>query len=219
MNEIAEISLRSIYVNSSAILISTVIAVPLALVVDFFSFKFKKTVVLTFQTLTGVPPVLIGLLVYLLLSRNGPMGNLDLLFTSAAMIFAQVLIAIPIIFSVCYSHFSKVDEKLRIIMKTLGANKFQQMMGILEESFAGVINAILTAFGRVVGEVGAVMIVGGNISGKTRILTTSIVLYTNMGRFESAIISGIVLLCIAFTINWVVIFISNIWRVHDAVRD
>ncbi|HBJ82072.1 ABC transporter permease [Pseudothermotoga sp.] len=219
MNEIAEISLRSIYVNSSAILISTVIAVPLALVVDFFSFKFKKTVVLTFQTLTGVPPVLIGLLVYLLLSRNGPMGNLYLLFTSAAMIFAQVLIAIPIIFSVCYSHFSKVDEKLRIIMKTLGANKFQQMMGILEESFAGVINAILTAFGRVVGEVGAVMIVGGNISGKTRILTTSIVLYTNMGRFESAIISGIVLLCIAFTINWVVIFISNIWRVHDAVRD
>ncbi|WP_028843291.1 ABC transporter permease [Pseudothermotoga elfii] len=219
MNEIAEISLRSIYVNSSAILISTVIAVPLALVVDFFSFKFKKTVVLTFQTLTGVPPVLIGLLVYLLLSRNGPMGNLDLLFTSAAMIFAQVLIAIPIIFSVCYSHFSKVDEKLRIIMKTLGANKFQQMMGILEESFAGVINAILTAFGRVVGEVGAVMIVGGNISGKTRILTTSIVLYTNMGRFESAIISGIVLLCIAFTINWVVIFISNIWRVHDVVRD
>ncbi|HBT25766.1 MAG TPA: ABC transporter permease [Pseudothermotoga sp.] len=219
MNEIAEISLRSIYVNSSAILISTVIAVPLALVVDFFSFKFKKTVVLTFQTLTGVPPVLIGLLVYLLLSRNGPMGNLDLLFTSAAMIFAQVLIAIPIIFSVCYSHFSKVDEKLRIIMKTLGANKFQQMMGILEESFAGVINAILTAFGRVVGEVGAVMIVGGNISGKTRMLTTSIVLYTNMGRFESAIISGIVLLCIAFTINWVVIFISNIWRVHDAVRD
>jgi len=104
-------------------------------------------------------------------------------------------------------------------MKTLGANKFQQMMGILEESFAGVINAILTAFGRVVGEVGAVMIVGGNISGKTRMLTTSIVLYTNMGRFESAIISGIVLLCIAFTINWVVIFISNIWRVHDAVRD
>ncbi|HEY8541888.1 MAG TPA: ABC transporter permease, partial [Pseudothermotoga sp.] len=113
MNEIVEISLRSVYVNSTAVLISTLIAIPLALVVDFFHFRLKKIVVVFFQTLTGIPPVLIGLLVYLLLSRNGPLGNMELLFSSNAMIFAQILIAIPIIFSVCYSHFSKVDERLR----------------------------------------------------------------------------------------------------------
>lgn len=201
MSEIVEISLRSIYVNSIAIFISTLIAMPLALVVDFFSFKFKKVIVIFFQTLTGIPPVLVGLLVYLLLSRNGPLGDWGLLFTSTAMIFAQVLIAIPIVFSICYSHFSRVDEKLRIVIKTLGASDLQQMIGIFKESSVGVISAVLTAFGRIVGEVGAVMIVGGNIAGKTRVLTTSIVLYTNMGRFEEAIVAGIVLLIIAFSIN------------------
>lgn len=201
MSEIVEISLRSVYVNSTAVLISTLIAVPLALVVDFSHFKFKNIVVVFFQTLTGIPPVLIGLLVYLLLSRNGPLGNMELLFTSDAMIFAQILIAIPIIFSVCYSHVSKVDERLRIVMKTLGASNIQVMIGVLRESSIGVTSAILTAFGRVVGEVGAVMIVGGNIAGKTRVLTTSIVLYTNMGKFERAIMCGIILLIIAFSIN------------------
>lgn len=210
MNEIVEISLRSIYVNLMAIVISTLIAVPLALVVDFFSFKFKKVIVIFFQTLTGIPPVLLGLLAYLLLSRNGPLGDLELLFTSTAMIFVQILIAIPIIFSVCYSHFSKIDEKLRLITKTLGASNTQQMVDILRESFLGVMSAVLTAFGRIVGEVGAVMIVGGNIAGKTRVLTTSIVLYTNMGRFEEAIVAGIALLIIAFSINILITIFSGV---------
>lgn len=210
MNEIVEISLRSVYVNLMAIVISTLIAVPLALVVDFFSFKFKKVIVIFFQTLTGIPPVLVGLLVYLLLSRNGPLGGLELLFTSTAMIFVQILIAIPIIFCVCYSHFSKIDEKLRLTTKTLGASNTQQMVDILRESFLGVMNAVLTAFGRIVGEVGAVMIVGGNIAGKTRVLTTSIVLYTNMGRFEEAIVAGIVLLIIAFSINILITIFSGV---------
>lgn len=210
MSEIVEISLRSIYVNCAAIFVSAIIAVPLALIVDFFSFKFKKVIVVLFQTFTGIPPVLVGLLVYLLLSRNGPLGDFELLFTSAAMIFAQILIAIPIVFSVCYSYFSKTDEKLRLVIKTLGASDKQQMITILGESFLGVTNAILTAFGRIVGEVGAVMIVGGNIAGKTRILTTSIVLYTSMGKFKEAIVAGMVLLMIAFGINLLITTISNV---------
>lgn len=209
MSEIFEISIRSIYVNCTAILISTFVAVPLALIVDFFGFRSKRFVILLFQTLTGIPPVLVGLLVYLLFSRKGPLGNLGLLFTSTAMILAQILIAIPIIFSICYSHFSKIDEKLRVIMKTLGATGFQQMMGVFRESSVGVVNAILTAFGRIVGEVGAVMIVGGNIAGRTRILTTSIVLYTNMGRFEDAIMAGAVLLMIAFSVNVLITVFSG----------
>ncbi len=216
MSEIVEISLRSVYVNSTAIFLSTMIAVPLALLIDFFSFKFKRVVVVFFQVMTGIPPVLVGLLVYLLLSRNGPLGDLELLFTSTAMIFAQVLIAIPIIFSVCYTHFSAVDEKLRLVMKTLGASNVQTMIGILRESSSGVINGILTAFGRVVGEVGAVMIVGGNIAGKTRVLTTSIVLYTNMGRFKEAIMAGVVLLMIAFFINILITTFPG-WRAKNGL--
>ncbi|MEJ5229134.1 MAG: ABC transporter permease [Pseudothermotoga sp.] len=215
MSEIIEISLRSIYVSSTATFIAVLIALPLALLVDFFSFKFKKFVVMLFQTLMGIPPVLVGLLVYLLLSRNGPLGDLELLFTCSAMIFAQILIAIPIIFSVCYSHFSTVDERLRLVMKTLGANNLQTMAGILRESSFGVVNAVLTAFGRVIGEVGAVMIVGGNIAGRTRVLTTSIVLYTNMGKFDEAIFSGVVLLVIAFAVN---IFITTISTALESKR-
>ncbi|MGJ8453858.1 ABC transporter permease [Pseudothermotoga sp. U03pept] len=212
MSEIFEISVRSIYVSTMATFTAVLVAVPLALLVDFFSFRLKKLIILVFQTLTGIPPVLVGLLVYLLLSRSGPLGELELLFTRGAMIFTQFLIAVPIVFSVSYSHLSAVDERIRLIMKTLGASSVQTMMGILRESSFGVMSSILTAFGRVIGEVGAVMIVGGNIAGRTRVLTTSIVLYTSMGRFEEAIFCGVILLIIAFTVNLVTTTISTLLR-------
>ncbi|WP_407635683.1 ABC transporter permease [Pseudothermotoga thermarum] len=212
LNEIVEISLRSIYVNTFATALASFIAIPFALVVDFWKSKFKNVVVLIFQSLMGIPPVLVGLLVFLLFSRSGPFGGLDILFSSTAMIIAQVLIAFPIVFSVCYSHFSRTDEKLKLIVKTLGASNLQAAATIVRESLPGVISAVLTAFGRVAGEVGAVMIVGGNIAGRTRVLTTAIVLYTNLGKFKEAIFAGLCLLAIAIGVNLIATFISFRWR-------
>ncbi len=212
LNEIFEISLRSIYVNTFATAVASLLAIPFALVVDFWKSSLKNFVVLIFQSLTGVPPVLVGLFLFLLFSRSGPLGDLDVLFTLTAMILAQVLIAFPVVFTICYNHFARTDEKLKLVIKTLGANDFQTMVTIVKESLPGVISAVLTAFGRVAGEVGAVMIVGGNIAGKTRVLTTAIVLYTNLGKFEEAIFAGFCLLSIAVGVNLIATYISHRWR-------
>lgn len=209
MNELIEISLRSIYVNGSAIFVAASVGVPLALFLDVVKPKCKDAILLVFQTLVGIPPVLVGLLIWLLFSRSGPMGGLNLLFTNTAMILAQIFIAFPIVVTMSHSHFARVDEKIKLLVQTLGANRFQLMGTILRESFVGVLLSVLTAFGRIVGEVGAVMIVGGNILGRTRVLTTSIVLYTNTGQFEKAILAGFVLLSISFTVNFFAVILSK----------
>ncbi|AJC73858.1 ABC transporter permease [Pseudothermotoga hypogea DSM 11164 = NBRC 106472] len=209
MSELVEISLRSIYVNCLATFIASSIGVPLALLLDVARPRFRGGIILIFQTLVGIPPVLVGLILWLLFSRSGPLGALNLLFTTTAMIVAQVLIALPIIITMSHSHFVRVDDKIKLLVLTLGANKLQLMGAILRESLSGVLSAILTAFGRIAGEVGAVMIVGGNILGRTRVLTTSIVLYTNTGQFEKAILAGVILLCIAFTVNFVANLLSK----------
>ncbi|MGB9789320.1 MAG: ABC transporter permease [Thermotoga caldifontis] len=209
MSELVEVSLRSIYVNCFATFIAALIGVPVALILDVSKFRFKNILILVFQTLVGIPPVLVGLLLWLLLSRSGPLGGLNLLFTTTAMILAQIVIALPIIVTISHSHFARVDEKIRLLLLTLGANKFQFMAAVLRESLSGVFSAILTAFGRVAGEVGAVMIVGGNILGRTRVLTTSIVLYTNTGQFEKSIFAGLILLSIAFTVNFMANLLSK----------
>ncbi|KAF2957795.1 ABC transporter permease [Thermotoga sp. Ku-13t] len=209
MSELVEVSLRSIYVNCFATFIAALIGVPLALVLDVSKSRFKNILILVFQTLVGIPPVLVGLLLWLLLSRSGPLGGLNLLFTTTAMIIAQIVIALPIIITISHSHLARVDERIRLLLLTLGANKFQFMAAMLRESLSGVFSAILIAFGRVAGEVGAVMIVGGNILGRTRVLTTSIVLYTNTGQFEKAIFAGLILLSIAFTVNFMANLLSR----------
>lgn len=206
-----EILFRSIYVNGLATLLSALFAIPFALLVDATDGRLKNITVTTLQTFVGIPPVVVGLIVYLFLSRNGPLSDLDMLFTKTAMIIAQLVISFPIIFTVSYSHFSRVDSRIRLVARTLGANDVQVTLKVFRESIHGVITAIMTAFGRVVGEVGAVMIVGGNIQGRTRIMTTSIVLYTNMGEFERAVALGIILLVVAFIINFLANYFSKLF--------
>jgi len=206
-----EILFRSFFVNGMATFLSASLAIPFALFLDAISGKFKNISVTVLQTLMGIPPVVVGLIVYLFLSRKGPLSNLELLFTKKAMILAQMFIAFPIIFTVSHSHFSKVDKRIRLVARTLGANDIQVTLKVFRESIHGVITSIMTAFGRVVGEVGAVMLVGGNIQGRTRIMTTSIVLYTNMGEFERAVALGIILLAVAFIINFLADYFSNIF--------
>lgn len=166
-------------------------------------------VVLTYTGM-GFPPVVIGLVVYLLLSRNGVLGQIDSplipnLFTPGAMIFAQSIIAIPLVAGFTMAAVLAVDPQLILQIQALGATPWQTAVTVLSEAKVGVIIAVVAAFGRIIAEVGAVMLVGGNIEGRTRVLTTAIVLETRKGNFELAIALGIILLSIAFVVNIVML--------------
>jgi len=157
-------------------------------------------------TLYGMPPVLAGLLVYLLLSNTGPLGFLGWLFTPAGMILAQVLIITPIITGVTYSAVSSVGRDVKDAAKSLGARGWSLATTVIEEARLGVLTAVMVGFGRAISEVGAVLMVGGNIRGATRVLTTAIVLETSRGDFAEAIALGGILLMVGF-----VIFVFLYW--------
>jgi tungstate transport system permease protein len=156
------------------------------------------------------PPVVIGLFVYLMLSRAGPLGSLNQpwipkLFTPAAMVVAQTIIAFPLITGFTMAAVQGVEPALRTQVRALGASSWQATWAILEEARVGVIAAIVAGFGGIISEVGAVMLVGGNIAGNTRVLTTAIVLETNKGNFGFAMALGVLLLSIAFLTNFVIL--------------
>jgi len=185
--------------------ISTVIGVPVGATLALSRLAnnpFIKTVLFTAM---GLPPVVVGLIVYLLLSRAGPLGSLGWLFTPQAMIVAQVMLATPLIIGLTLSAILSVEPDLASQLRSLGATQTQISRAILREARAGIVVAIATAFGRIASEVGAIMLVGGNVAGETRTLTTAIVLETRQGQFDQAIALGLVLLMIAFTINLILI--------------
>lgn len=153
----------------------------------------------------GLPPVVAGLFVYLLLSRSGPLGALGWLFTPRAMILAQTIIALPLVIGITMSAIQGLPADLRRQLRSLGATDIQAARAMLWEARGGVIVALVTGFGGIISEVGAVMLVGGNIEGKTRVLTTAIVLETRQGQFEAAIALGLTLLAITFTLNLIVL--------------
>lgn len=149
----------------------------------------------------GLPPVVVGLVVYLFLSRSGPLGNLSWLFTLNAMIIAQFIIATPLIVGVTMSAAMAVDPSLRLQLRALGATPRQATIAALWEAKNGVIVGLVAGFGSIISEVGAVMLVGGNIEGRTRVMTTAIVLETRKGNFDLALALGGILLAIAFFTN------------------
>jgi tungstate transport system permease protein len=149
----------------------------------------------------GLPPVVVGLVVYLLLSRSGPLGPLGWLFTPAAMIVAQAIIAFPLVTGLTMSAVAGVDQAARLQVIALGASPHQAGWTVLSEARIGVTAAIVAAFGGIISEVGAVMLVGGNIEGQTRVLTTAIVLYTRQGDFALAMALGVVLIALATIAN------------------
>lgn len=153
----------------------------------------------------GFPPVVIGLLVYLLLSRQGPAGALDWLFTPAAMILAQTVLAVPLVTGVTMSAVRAVDPALRPQLRSLGATDRQIVRTVLTEARQGVLVGLVAGFGAAISEVGAVMLVGGNIEGRTRVLTTAIVLETRQGRFEVALALAAILFLLAFVANALVV--------------
>ncbi len=209
--EIVALSLR---VSGSALLISTVIGIPIGAFLGLRRFVGRPFVMALLYTAMGFPPVVVGLLVYLLLSRSGPLGQIESawiprLFTPEAMILAQSVIAVPLVAGFTMAAVLGVDPQLQQQIKSLGATRWQEMATTLSEARVGVIIAIVAALGRIAAEVGAVMLVGGNIDGRTRVLTTAVVLETRKGNFELAIALGIILIGIAFVVNTTMLILQR----------
>lgn len=204
--ELLEIIGRSLQVTLAALLISTLIGLPFGAALGMARrVPARAWVMATLHTGMGLPPVVVGLFVYLLLSRAGPLSVLDWLFTPAAMISAQVIIALPLVTGLTLAAVGSVDTDLRLQVRALGATRWQTALTVMAEARMGVLAAVAAAFGGIVSEVGAVMLVGGNIAGKTRVLTTAIVLETRKGEFALALALGMVLLTLAFVANGLLI--------------
>lgn len=196
-----EITARSLRVTLVALAISVVLGIPAGTALALARFPGRRIVTALVYTGMGFPPVVVGLVVYLLLSRNGPLGEWQWLFTMRAMIFAQVILATPVIVGITMSSVLAIDPALRLQLRALGATRWQTICAILIEARFGVIMGIIGGFGAAISEVGAVMLVGGNIEGQTRVLTTAIVLETRQGRFALALALGIILLALSFVTN------------------
>jgi tungstate transport system permease protein len=191
----------SLWVSGAALMLATVIAVPLAALLALQRFPGRDAVINTLHTCMGLPPVVVGLFLYLLLSRQGLLGFLSLLYTPSAMVLAQTILAWPIVASLAHAAIVNIDPVIRQAAVTLGATPRQQAVTIIKEARYGIISAIMAGFGRANAEVGAVLIVGGNIAGYTRVMTTTIALETDKGNFELGIVLGIILLALALLAN------------------
>jgi len=196
-------------VTISSTVISSVLGIPLGIWLQRVNFKGKGLVVNINRTLMAVPPVVIGLVVYLLLMRNGPLGFFGLLFTIEAMIIAQILLITPIICGTVYSAAERNANNIRAFAHTMGANKFQTLQLLIKELSGGIYFAVVIGFGRAISEVGAIMIVGGNIRHQTRTMNTAIVMLRNQGDFERAINFGIFLMVLAFILQLIVSLIRK----------
>jgi tungstate transport system permease protein len=192
-------------VTGLALVIATVLGVPVGAVVGLTRFPGRRLVTLLLYTGMGLPPVVVGLFVYLMLSHSGPFGSLSWLFTPPAMIVAQTIIAFPLVGALTMSAVEGVDPELRLQVRALGATRWQTGWTVLREARIGLTAAIVAAFGGIISEVGAVMLTGGNIEGQTRVLTTAIVLATRQGDFAIAMALGIVLLGLTLGANAVLL--------------
>jgi tungstate transport system permease protein len=204
--DLLSIVVLSLQVSGIALLISTILGVPAGALIGLNRFPGRKLLVVMVYTGMGFPPVVIGLFVYLLLSRNGPLGGFNWpfvpqLFTPGAMILAQSIIAFPLVAGFTMAAVMSIDPTLRQQVMALGATERQAALAVLFEARIGVVVAIIAGFGSIISEVGAVMLVGGNIEGRTRVLTTAIVLETRKGDFALALALGGVLLAITFLAN------------------
>lgn len=199
--ELYEIVGLSLMVSLSSVIISACLGVPCGALIGTHQFPLKGALLRVIYTLMSLPPVIAGLIVFLLIMRRGPLGSWGLTYTPTAMIIAQVCLVTPIITGLTYNVVRDKAPKVKALAVTLGAGKFASLKLLIYELRIGILAAIVTGLGRALSEVGAVMIVGGNIKGKTRVMTTYIAQLKSMGDYSTAIAVGIVLLLLAFLIN------------------
>lgn len=186
----------------SSTTISSILGIILGLFLEQAHFTGKKIIIRINRTLLGIPPVVVGLIVYMLLMKNGPLGALSLLFTIRGMVIAQTIIITPIVSSMVYSYAVKTAPAVRMFAITMGANKRQTKILLLKEMKNEIYFAVVTGFGRSISEVGSVMLVGGNIKDRTRTMTTAISMLKSQGIFTEGITLGILLLIFAFILQW-----------------
>lgn len=198
---VIDVVLRSLAISGVALILAVLIGLPIGVALALSRFRLRMPVVALVNTGLAFPPVVIGLVVFLLLSRSGPLGPLELLYTPAAVVLAQIVLAGPYIVAVTLAALDGVSPDVRMQARGLGASQWQALLLHLREARASLVAAVAAGFGAVISEVGAVMIVGGNLMGETRVMTSAIVLETRRGNFSVAIAIGIVLLSIALAVN------------------
>ena len=198
--EVMEIAALSLYISLSATVIAALISIPVGGLIHFHEFYGKRALIVIIQTLYSVPTVVVGLLLYLMISRSGPLGFLGLLFTPEGMILGQTLLIMPIVMGLVISALSGVDKSISDTLVALGATGFQKILEIVKEARFAIMGAVVLGFGRAIAEVGVAMMIGGNIRNHTRVLTTAITLETGMGEFGLSIALGIILLILALIV-------------------
>lgn len=199
--DLFEIIGLSLKVTLSALIIAVSISIPFGAFLVFYKNKLQSFIVLISNTLMGMPPVVLGLMIYTLVSKQGIFGFLDILYTPTAMILAQTLLIIPIVISLTYEEIYKKNKEYNLFLNSLNLNKFNKLKTLIYESRYALVTVALTGFGRASAEVGAVMIVGGNINHFTRVMTTAIAFETSKGSIELAVALGLILLLISFIIT------------------
>ncbi|WP_417700633.1 ABC transporter permease [Pseudophaeobacter sp.] len=199
--DLVEITLRSLRVTLTALAIASMIALPLAALLAVRRFRLRRVTIAVLNALMGLPPVVVGLIIYVLLSRAGPLGVLGLLFTPTAMIIAQVVIIVPLVASIAHQSLRELWSDYHDLLISMNASQVQRIKALLWDGRRALLTAALAGFGRAIGEVGAIMVVGGNIDHATRVLTTAIALETGKGEFAMALGLGFVLIAMAVAVN------------------
>ena len=196
-----EFAKRSVVIAGISTLIASLLGIPLGVIIAEHEFRGKRAVVIVLNTLLALPTVVVGLVAYTFLSRTGPLGNLQLLFTVPGIIIGEVFLILPIVTAFTMTAVSRTDRDVRKTALALGADRYQALWIVFRESRFGVAAAVIAAFGRVISEVGVATIIGGNVARFTRTLTTATVWNVDMGNFSVALALGIVLLGISLSIN------------------
>ncbi len=207
--EVWRITVLSLQVSGSATLLSLLVGIPLGTLLALARFPGRALAVSVVNTGMGLPPVVVGLFVTIVLWRNGALGFLEILYTPVAMVLAQFVIAAPIVTGLTLAAVQQVPEQFRLQMLGLGASRAQMVWMLLKEARLPLLAAVMAGFGGVISEVGASMMVGGNIKGSTRVLTTATVLETSKGNFDVAIALSAILLLITFLVNWALTWIQQ----------
>lgn len=207
--EVLGITWRSLQISGAATLLSMVVGMPLGTALALMRFPGRALVVSLVNTGMGLPPVVVGLFVSILLWRSGPLGLLELLYTPTAIVLAQFVIAAPVVTGLTLAAVQQIPDRFRLQMLALGASRVQLVWVLIREARLPMLAAMMAGFGAVISEVGASMMVGGNIRGQTRVLTTATVLETGKGNFDVAIALSVILLALTFAVNWVLTWIQQ----------
>lgn len=207
--EVVAVTWLSLRVSGTATLVSLVIGIPVGTLLALARFPGRSVLLAAVNTGMGMPPVVVGLFVTILLWRSGPLGVLGLLYSPTAMVVAQVIIAAPMVTGLTVAAMQGLDPRLRLQLLGLGASRLQLLLSLWTEARLPLLAAVMAGFGAVISEVGAVMMVGGNIRGQTRVLTTATVMETARGNFDVAIALGLILLLLAYLVNFALTVIQQ----------